>query len=113
MIGLEPDDTLLAAAYNVQGKAKLAQGNNKDSLIDYNKAIQLEPNHAEFYYNRGIANAALGRASEAKTDLKTALKLLEKAGHISKLVGEETISVHLNVRPDLKADIEEALRLLE
>ena len=113
VIGLEPDDTLLAAAYNVQGKAKSAQGNNKDSLIDYNKAIQLEPNHAEFYYNRGIANAALGRASEAKTDLKTALKLLEKAGHISKLVGEETISVHLNVRPDLKADIEEALRLLE
>ena len=48
MIGLKPDDTLLAAAYNVQGKAKLAQGNNKDSLIDYNKAIQLEPNQLSF-----------------------------------------------------------------
>ena len=112
-IGLKPEDTILSAAYNVRGEAKSAQGNDKDGIIDYDKAIQLEPNHAEFYYNRGIANAALGRASAAETDLKTALKLLEHRVPISKLTDEETISLHLDVRSDLKADVEAALRLLE
>ena len=113
VIGLEPDDTLLAAAYNVRGKAKSDQGDNKDSIVDYDKAIQLEPNHAEFYYNRGVANAALGRTSAAETDFKTVLRLLEQVVSISRLTNEETLSVHLNVRSDLKADIKEALRLLE
>ena len=112
-IGLKPDDTLLSAAYNVRGKVKSAQGNDKDGIIDYDKAIQLEPNHAEFYYNRGVANAALGRTSAAETDLKTALKLLERVVSISKLTDEETVSVRLDVRSDLKADIQEALRLLK
>ena len=116
-IGLIPVDILLAVAYNIRGKAKSAQGDIEGSIMNYDTAIQLEPNHAEFYYRRGVANAGLGHSSEAETDFKTALKLLEKASSPSKLVNEGTGSsdfeLHLTVRPDLKADIEEALRLLE
>lgn len=116
-IGLKSVDILLAVAYNIRGKAKSAQGDNEGSIMDYDTAIQLEPNHAEFYYRRGVANAGLGHSSEAETDFKTALKLLEKASSPSKLVNEGTGSsdfeLHLTLRPDLKADIEEALRLLK
>ena len=116
-IGLKPKSPVLAAAtYNARGKAKSAQGDNKESIIDYDKAIELKP-RAQFYYNRGIANTALGRTSVAETDLKTALKLLDQARSTSKSVDKETTDANweftLNVPPDLKADIEEALRDLE
>ena len=114
---LKPGDTILAAAYNIRGKEKSAQGENIDSIVDFDKAIQLKPNHAEFYYNRGVANTALGHTSTAEIDLKTALKLFEQAINISKSADEEAISenltMYLDVRSDLKADIEAALRLLK
>ena len=112
VIGLKLTDTVLAEAYNVRGKAKANQGDNIDSIMDYNKAIRLEPDYPETYYNRGVANAALRHTSEAVTDLETALKLLEQVNSISKSAGE-TMRVHLNVRPDLKSDIQKALRDLE
>ena len=80
--------------------------------MDYNKAIRLEPDYPETYYNRGVANAALRHTSEAVTDLKTALKLLEQVNSISKSA-DGTTRVHLNVRPDLKSDIQKALRDLD
>lgn len=112
VIGLKPINTILAGAYNVRGKAKSNQGDNIDSIMDYNKAIQLEPDHPETYYNRGVANASLRHTAEAVMDLKAALKLLEQVNSISKSA-DETTRVHLNVRPDLKTDIEKALRDLE
>ena len=117
VIRLRPVDILLAAAYNIRGKAKSAQGNNEESIIDYDRAVHLEPNHPELYYNRGVANAASGLTSDAENDLKTALKLLEQWGSVSESVSGETDSLNwelrLDIRSDLKADIEEALRLLE
>ena len=117
VIRLRPIDIILAAAYNIRGKTKLAQDDYKGSIIDYDKAIQLEPNHAEFYYNRGVANAAAGSPSEAKTDLKTALKLLQQPKSTSKStrkeIGSDNLTVHLKGRSDLKADIDKALRDLE
>lgn len=112
VIGLKSTDTILAGAYNVRGKVKANQGENINSIMDYNQAIQLEPDHPEAYYNRGVANAFLGHTAEAGTDLKAALKLLEQVNSISKSVGETT-RIHLNGRPDLKVDIEEALRDLK
>lgn len=116
-IRLKPGDTILAAAYNIRGKAKSAHGDNMDSIINYDKAIQLEPNHARFYYNRGVANVALGRTSEAKTDFKTALKLVQQPKSTSrstrKETGSENLKIHLGVDPRLKTDIEKALRDLE
>ena len=116
-IRLKPSDTILAAAHNTRGKAKAAQGDNKGGIVDYDRAIQLEPSHAQFYYNRGVANAALGYTVEAKTDLKTALKLLEREIGISKSGDKETVSsdleFHLSVRSGLKTDVRKALRDLK
>ena len=116
-IRLKPSDTILAAAHNIRGKAKAAQGDNEGSIVDYDRAIQLEPSHPQFYYNRGVAKTALGHTVAAKTDLKTALKLLEREIGISKSRDKETASsdleFHLTVRSGLKTDIEKALGDLE
>ena len=113
VIRLKPGSPILAAAYNIQGKAKSAQGNNIDSMTDYGKAIHLAPNRAEFYYDRGVANAALGRPLKAKADFKTALKLLQRSKSTSRLThketGSENLNVHLSIDPSLKTDIEKAL----
>ena len=113
MIRLKPEDILLAAAYNVRGEAKLDQGDNQGSIIDYNKAILLAPDYPEFYYDRGVANADLGWTREAEADLKKALKLLKQTNGTSKPVDGETFTLHLDIRSDLEADIEKALRDLE
>ena len=117
VIDLKPRNIILAAAYNLRGEAKSDLGDNKGNIMDYDKAIQLEPNHPEFYYDRGVANADLGRTSAAETDFRTALKLFKKITNTSELVDAEAVSgdfvLHISVRPDLKADIEKALRDLE
>ena len=63
------------------------------AISDYDKAIQLKPDYAIAYINRGAAKASLNRTSEAKQDLRTALRLAENADDES-----------------LKTQIEEALR---
>ena len=112
VIDLKPRNIILAAAYNLRGEAKSDLGDNEGSIMDYDKAIHLEPNHPEFYYDRGVANADLGRTSAAETDFKTALKLLKKITNISESVSGGVV-LHVSVRSNLKADIEKALRDLE
>ena len=92
-IQLKPDH---ANAYLSRGVAKSYLGQHRAALSDYDKAIQLKPDYAEAYYNRGLARDLSNRTWEAKQDLRTALRLAEKAGD-----------------KNLKAIIEEALRLLE
>ena len=92
-IRLNPDDTV---AYYNRGLAKDKLEQYAAAISDYDKAIRLKPDFARAYHNRGRAKALLDRTWEAKQDLGTALRLAEKAGDT-----------------DLKASIEEMLRLLE
>ena len=43
-------------------------------------ALRLDPNLAAAYYNRGAANALLGRVNEARRDFEKALALAREAG---------------------------------
>ena len=86
----------LAEAYRQRGLAKIVLDQHSAAISDFGKAIQLEPDDAKAYYSRGIAKALLNRTWEAKQDLRTALRLAEKANN-TKLI----------------TDIEEMLNLLE
>ena len=92
-IQLKPDD---ADAYYNRGLAKYYLGQYLAAIQDYDAAIQLKPDDAKAYLNRGTTKTLLNRTWEAKQDLQTALKLAEQTGN-----------------EDLKAKIEDALRLLE
>ena len=58
--------------------------------------FKIKPDYAEAYYKRGCAKVEIGNVSEAKIDLRTALKL-------AKWESDQV----------LMADIEETLRLLK
>ena len=78
------------------GNAKYHLGNYEGAIKDYTAAIQLKPDFAEAYVNRGNAKNKLGRTSEAEQDFNTALPLAIELGDAN-----------------LKTAIEEALRILD
>ena len=53
--------------------------NNRQAIGNYDKALKIDPNYAEAYYNRGHAYANLGNDKQALEDWKTAARL----GYIS------------------------------
>ena len=85
-IQLKPDE---ADAYINRGIAKKRLGQYFASISDYDRAIQLKPDYASAYINRGIAKALLNRTSEAKRDLRTALRLAEKANNTNLITNIE------------------------
>ena len=50
---LQPDQLTLAKAYYNRGNAYSKKGEYERAIDDYAKAIQLKPNDANVYYNRG------------------------------------------------------------
>ena len=48
---------------------------DKAAIKDFTKAIALDPNFAEAYYNRGLAEENLGNDKAAKADFAKAAKL--------------------------------------
>ena len=45
------------------------------ALVDYNKAIELDPRFSEAYYNRGLTNIFLGNNRQGIQDLSKAGEL--------------------------------------
>jgi tetratricopeptide (TPR) repeat protein/S1-C subfamily serine protease len=64
-----------AYAYSNRGNAKLALGSKQEAIIDYDRAISLNPKYAIAYNNRGNAKYALGNKQEAIIDLDRAIIL--------------------------------------
>ena len=51
---IEADEGSVAFAYNFRGEARQILGDNEEALKDYNKAIEINPNYAMAYQNRGM-----------------------------------------------------------
>jgi len=52
-------------AYNNRGSAYVAKGQYDTAITDYNKAIKLNPQYAEAYFNKASSCDKLGYKSEA------------------------------------------------
>jgi Flp pilus assembly protein TadD len=65
-------------AYNNRGFAHFSKGAFEKALIDYSKAIELEPMDSGFYRNRGTLYAKVGKKDEAIRDFQNAAKLGDK-----------------------------------
>jgi len=48
-----------ASEYNNRGNIKSICGDCSGAILDYNKAIEINPNYAQAYYNLGIAERHL------------------------------------------------------
>ena len=70
---LRPSDTGAdAMALNQSGSDKYAKGDLDGAIADYNRAIQINPQLAKAYYNRGLAKKAVGDMQGAIGDFSQA-----------------------------------------
>jgi tetratricopeptide (TPR) repeat protein len=65
----------LSYGYYFRGNTMFRSGNLKLALNDYNYAIKLENDHAEFYRNRGSTKDNMGDFEGAISDLSKAIEL--------------------------------------
>ncbi len=66
---VESDPRYAIVHYN-RGNAYFRQGNAKEAISEYNKAIELNPTYANVYFNRGLVYKSLGKKEEALADLE-------------------------------------------
>jgi len=64
-----------ADTYFDSGKEKYDNKDYKGAIEDFNKAIELNPNDADAYYNRGDAKILLGQKDDGCLDYSKAAKL--------------------------------------
>ncbi len=67
-----------AFAYNNRGAAKLDLGNNQGAILDFDRAININPKFAGAYFNRGNAKSDLGNKQEAIIDFDRAIDINPK-----------------------------------
>ncbi len=60
---------------NIYGASLMAQGNMKESLSIFTRALQLNPNFPDAYINRGNALQGLGKLEKALNDYNKAIQL--------------------------------------
>jgi tetratricopeptide (TPR) repeat protein len=66
---VESDPRYAIVHYN-RGNDYFRQGDTKEAISEYNKAIELNPTYANVYYNRGQVYKSLGKKEEALADLE-------------------------------------------
>ncbi|WP_157159323.1 tetratricopeptide repeat protein [Brachyspira pilosicoli] len=66
---------ICSIAYNNRGTAKKDLCRYKESIDDYDKAIELNNNYSEAYNNRGVSKSNLGNNKEAIDDYNKAIEL--------------------------------------
>ena len=62
-----------AKTYNKRGLAHVSTRNYEQAIIDYNQAIELDPQYAEAFNNRSTAHLLMGNYAQAVTDCTRAL----------------------------------------
>lgn len=65
-----------AYAYRSQGQMEFIKKEYKSAIAKFDKAIQLNPNLANFYYRRGLAKYKLDNYEGAITDIEKAAYLI-------------------------------------
>ena len=64
-----------ASLYNMKGSLHLLLSDYHNAVIDYTQAIQLEPQSAEYYFNRGVAQLFTYDRPAACADLQQSKEL--------------------------------------
>ena len=53
-------------------------GRYDKAIFDYTEAIKRKPEHADFYYSRGLAYNKMGKSDKAISDYTKAIELKHK-----------------------------------
>jgi putative GTP pyrophosphokinase len=75
ILELEPDGLICSLIYKHRGMANFAQSNYKDAILDFNKALELDPKSYKVAYYRGVVHSVLKQFSEAIDDYTMSLEV--------------------------------------
>lgn len=70
-IGMKAD----AENFDSRGMVELKLGDNQAAWADYDRAIQLDPSDASYWYGRGLAALRLGKTADGQSDVAKAKSL--------------------------------------
>ena len=65
----------IVEVYDLRGNTKIFLNRYGDAIIDYNKAIEIDPNNAYLFFWRGFALEVMQEYEKATKDLSNSLKL--------------------------------------
>ena len=102
------DNALAAQAWVSIGFLSSGENDTK-KLYSYDRAIQLEPDHAKAYYNRGNAKGRLGRPEDAIADYDKAIQL--KPDHAKAYYNRGNAKGRLGRPEDAITDYDRAIQL--
>jgi len=97
------------AVINILGAAFNAQGKLAEAVASYDQTIQLKPDNAEAYYNRGITLQALGRLTEAVASYDQAIQL--KPDHVKAYCNRGVALQELGQLTEAVASYDQAIQL--
>lgn len=97
-VKLEPSSVHLNARASVLATLKRFP----EALQDLNKALELDPNNAEAYNNRGAVKAQIGQSSDAMNDIVRAAQLGHKLAQEGLARFQQAGSYALQMFPQLK-----------
>ena len=87
----------LCQSWYLQGQSEI-----DNAIADYTKAIELNPNHADPYYNRGVAYRVKGDHDRAIADYTKAVALNPNDAEV--YYNHWMASLHLGVREEARSD---------
>jgi tetratricopeptide (TPR) repeat protein len=71
----EKKDKFASQEASDQGVAYLDRQRYDEAIAEFNKAIEIDPDFADAYYNRGIANSKKGNLNQAISDYTKAIQI--------------------------------------
>jgi Flp pilus assembly protein TadD len=79
---MDPESSGDSHSFCIRGVEKFNAGNYAGAIDDFNKALMLNPENAEYYNLRGHALFSKGESKSAKTDFMKSKKLKAKSKKI-------------------------------
>jgi len=75
ILELKPEEKICSLIYKHRGMANFAQSNYQDAILDFNKALELDPKSYRVAYYRGVVRSVLKHFSEAIDDYTMSLEI--------------------------------------
>ena len=100
-----------ALRYRDQGMTKLSEQRYREAVVDFNSAIDLNPDAAVPYAGRGYAKLILGDYREARVDFDEATRA--DSEYAEAYIGRAQARMVLGEYPEALSDFDVAIRLAQ